>query len=523
MTDCTSVLDKYNGFANLLEMVDFYYNLSLSDDKNKLLHYTYLNDDTSFIYPLTIINSINDANEEDNDSWLNFDETNMNRLLNENFFSEYVNTVYHDSIKSKSRDDSIEPPCITGKRKYPFIEIYAFHKLQSIVISKFNDDELENIWFDWCINDTIDAHIWSCHWYNIISDVYVSKGKNWFYKYQEGLDALLYKWACYGIASCKKTGKLNDTVLKNDLIDLHSELLIKCVRTESLDDNNDILTYLQDCISNFNTEDIAKLNEKLSSLKHENIMLSNDKEILNKSINVLKEQIFKLEMDKDRSDAEKTEAIAKRIYAMMPEEHGKENKSSHEFTEIWSRLSKETKEDINRSVRFFEEIESVDVAIFLMIRNIEREFAQNFFKPFHNSSSFTKIKDSFCTDNRYSRTHAMLNNTEEYPTMGSIPFIGRAVANRKAIDSSKVIQGFASFLGDSKQPFIEICKSIDSYKIGVKKNKIVDIRNIFAHGNEDNIEAYDKSSYNDLSHLLYEPPLKILFRIIKNSKKIKQQ
>ncbi len=506
-----------NPFKNLLDMVSYLYHIYKENNQEEILCFANARIELPWNkYPK--IASLDDMCEiiasmyvssicpDEYDSWMTFDEKKLNLILQDEFFKEY-HEIKHEQ-----------------KRKYPFLEIYTYYKLQANIICSINDNDAIGLWCHWCYRDAMMEYIWPLRYYNIIADVYIAKGKNWFYNTADffpslGLDAVMYIWAVFGVVSCKVTGRVDDIKLKKDLSDLYSELLIACVRTDTEVKNKEIISYIQNVLMNFDNDKILELNKKLSSLQHENIALKHDKKTLEKTLDELRHQIKELDFDSDRTDTEKAEAIAKRIYIMMPDETGDKNKSTHEFAEIWAKLSKPTKEDINRSVRLFEEINAIDLSLFLMIRNVEREFDYNFFQPFHNSNEYKMAEGSICTNKNFRKTHDALALLKRHPTMGNIPFIGRAIKSKTGIESSEIIAGFSKFLGPVKEQFVEICASIEQYRIGVNKHKMVDVRNLFAHGNEANRGEYDKSSYDDLSMLLYDPPIRILFKIIKYSRK----
>ena len=117
-------------------------------------------------------------------------------------------------------------------------------------------------------------------------------------------------------------------------------------------------------------------------------------------------------------------------------------------------------------------------------------------------------------------THnCLIKKGNEYPTIGSIPFIGRCVENKDAMESSRLLKRFADFLVEEKDEFCAICKNIDSYTIGSKNLKLINIRNGIAHGDSELAKIIDKQCYKDITTMLYEPPVRILFEIIENSKK----
>lgn len=517
--------EKYNNpFDNLYQMV--YYCFSLSDlhDTNALMVLANFPDNIATgTYPLLSAFDVNTRNTflakqyfnslevSADDSWMDFDEKKLLSLLQDPFFQEYNATIRNTIVNNKKI------------RKYPFLEIYTLLKLESIAICNLPCNRTADFWYEWCYLDHIDNYLWRFKWFGIISDVYAIRGKNWFYDTNKfyptlGFDPCMFKWACYGIFSCKKADKLSSDLLKKDLIDLYSELLIQSARCDAIDKNSDYLEFIQDKINNYDTENLKKLNEEVKLLKHRNQQLQNNNKILKNTQSILMKEIHKLVSDPSRTEDEKADAIAKKIYAMMPDEVFDNNKSSYNFSDIWDRFSSETRADINRSIRFFTEMDSIDIALFLMIRNVEREMAHHFFEPYQSSNIFNKVKGTLCTKKKYLKTHEALSNNMNHPTMGNIPFIGRALQETAALEASPVINAFSKFLKNSRIPFCEICKSIDTYRVGVNKNKIVEIRNIFAHGNDDKNNTYDKSSYMDVSKFLYEPPIRILFRIIIYSK-----
>lgn len=93
------------------------------------------------------------------------------------------------------------------------------------------------------------------------------------------------------------------------------------------------------------------------------------------------------------------------------------------------------------------------------------------------------------------------------PTMGNIPFLGRAVLDAKAIRSSNLIEAFSIFLEDNRDHFVKICKDLDNYKIGMKNFKLVDIRNGIAHGDDNVTGDINQDTYEQVNKMLFEPPI----------------
>lgn len=223
------------------------------------------------------------------------------------------------------------------------MEIYTLLKLESIAICNLPYNRTVDFWYEWCYLDHIDNYLWRFKWFGIISDVYAIRGKNWFYDTNKfyptlGFDPCMFKWACYGIFSCKKADKLSSDLLKKDLIDLYSELLIQSARCDAIDKNSDYLEFIQDKINNYDTENLKKLNEEVKLLKHKNQQLQNNNKTLENALSILTKEIHKLVSDPSRTEDEKADAIAKKIYAMMPDEVFDNNKSSYNFSDIWDRF-----------------------------------------------------------------------------------------------------------------------------------------------------------------------------------------
>lgn len=79
----------------------------------------------------------------------------------------------------------------------------------------------------------------------------------------------------------------------------------------------------------------------------------------------------------------------------------------------------------------FENFESFDLALFPMIRSLEHEFSRNFFEPFQDSENYKNAGIPICTNRFYEKTHdALVKKKNSHPTMGNIPFIGRAVSDK---------------------------------------------------------------------------------------------
>ena len=266
--DSTGSIEKNvvkNPFANLYDMVQYFLTIADSHDLDQLeafadWQFSQHKDkctigeifDESAKEQLLVDSLMDGITPPSNDWWMNFDEEKLNALLLNPFFQEY-----HDTIHYEGKDLSLfnGTSLIKGGRKYSYLELYTLAKLESIAICNLPNNKLSMLWYDWFYKDHILDFIWNLNWYNIIADVYIKKGKNWFYDTATyypslGLDACMYKWACYGILACHKTQKVPSKTLKNDLTDLYTELLITSTRANAIEKNNDVLEHIKNAINN---------------------------------------------------------------------------------------------------------------------------------------------------------------------------------------------------------------------------------------------------------------------------------
>ena len=502
----------YNPFSNLLDMVSYYLDIYKQGDIESLKEFVELQDYTveaKFISNLDMYQCFvtsmyfSSFDPVENDEWMVFDTDKLDALLEESFFDEYNRTI---KIWGKM--------C---KRIYPMLDVYSFVKLQSYAAGVLPKDLLWDVNYIWTFEDLISI-IYDLGWYDIISNVYKAYGVHWFANNGEN-DPIMYKWACYAVSACKKNGSIDDLILKHDLTNIYKELLIAFTIRNTIEENADIVNYVQECITNFDTERINGLVNHISSLKRENERLIDDKKQLNEGLTLLENQIRELQEDSNDQNYDKVEEIAQKICCLIPQD-AEMNSKVEKFKVIWEKLDDSTKKDIKISISMFERFESFDLALFPMIRSLEHEFDRNFFSPFHCSKAYSKAKTSICKNRFYEKTHdALIKKQNGHPTMGNIPFIGKAMADVKAQESSELIKAFQLFLSDSRKAFISICKTLDNYKLGTQKHRLVDIRNGIAHGDSLVTKDVDKRCYEEVARLLYEPPMQILFELINASMK----
>ena len=497
-----------NPFSNLLEMVEEYFNVQQYNDLDALKKFVeYGNNDNNsncdmydmFFFVTTMyLNSLNPA---DDDDWVRIDKDKLEYLLKESFFDEYHRT-----------ESYLKRIC---QREYPMLDVYAFAKLQSIAVTSLPKDLTWGVNAIWTFEDFI-CEIFNLGWYDIIANVYKAQGIHWFVDNGKN-DSILYKWACYAALACSKSNLIDYVKLKQDICDIFKELLIALTIRNSLNQNKDIIDYVQKCLINFNNEDIDCLKNKILTIEKENKQLIDENQQLNEGMSLLREQISELQNDNQRSNCDRFECIAQKLYCLSPQTPDFSKKVEN-FKKIWEKLSEGTRKDIKVSIAMFETFQSYDLALFPMIRSLEYEFDRNFFTPFHSSQSYKNIQCFICNNKKYEKTHsALIKKGNSHPTLGNIPFIGKAMNDIKAQEDSDVIKAFRQFLGKNCKSFVSICKLLDNYTFGIQRYKLVDIRNGIAHGDNNITVNIDKKCYEEISRLLYEPPIQILFELIKCS------
>ena len=496
-----------NPFHNLLDMVKQYLHIWESGDIEALSDFAAPSgsgDKAQLISQVDMFDFVlsmfwNSIYPEKDDEWMDFDHEELDMLLKNSFFDEYFQTK----------------GAVSCRREYPMLDVYSFVRLQACATTVLPGDKLWDINYIWVFEDFIEQ-IYMLKWFDTISIVYKARGIHWFANNGEN-DPVMYKWACYAVAACRKNQTVSEAELKRDLTDIYKELLIAFTIRGTLEKNKDIIEYVQECIMYFDEERIHNLVNHVHSLEREKEQLVDEKKQLNQGIEMLRTQLKELQEDEEKSDGDKVEEMAYRIYCLSPQNEKMEDKVAG-FRTVWDKLDKSTKKDIKLSISMFENFESFDLAVFPMIRSLEHEFARNFFIPFQYSRQYKDAGVPQCKNRYYEKTHdALVKKGSTYPTMGSIPFIGKAMMDVKAQEASNLVKAFRIFLGDNRAAFVSICKALDTYKLGARQYKLVEIRNGIAHGNDEVTSQIDRRCYEEVSKLLYEPPIQILFEVVYHS------
>lgn len=270
------------GFSNLYDFVNFLYGMYKRKNIHELDcfidkdHSPYKEEFPSFFNADSMTNFIIDTivsplNKEQFIRWMDFDKSKMDCLLNEPFFSEYIN------VRKILTHDRFNP-----NNYYVFLELYTYTKIQSIAVTHLPEERSITVWDFLCYEDIIEVLI-NNHFFESIASIYKKWGKDWFIHHKMSkltVDPILYKWACYAIASCKYTNAVNKEKLKKDLTDIYSEFLILSVRSNSLDKNKIYLDYIQNDINHFDDFEIKSLKSEMDSLKHDQLKLLDDKKTI---------------------------------------------------------------------------------------------------------------------------------------------------------------------------------------------------------------------------------------------------
>lgn len=502
-----------NPFHDLLDMAQYCEAIYSSQDLDLLREFVTASDDVDVkngrirnhtcldMYCFVVEMIFRPSKVIDNDEWMDFDEKILSALLDKPFFDDYNEWSISD----------------VSKRKYPFLDVYCYAKLQSYATTVLPEEYLWDVNHIWTFEDFL-LTLYELEWFKLISDVYESYGINWFASNAEN-DPVKYKWACYAVSACKKVDKVSNQQLKRDLFNLHNEMLIAFSVRGTIDKNKEIVEHVRNCVLHFDDERIDKLVENINKLKTENIGLISQNSQLNEGLTELRYQIAEMQSDRNLSDEEIINELVNRAMCLSPQDHTYTSDVEN-LKSIWEKLDRSTREGIKLSFSMFKQFEQFDIAIFPMIRGLEHEFDRNFFTPFHQNMCYKNIRTFNCRNAKYKQTHdSLVKRGKQHPTLGTIPYIGRAMSDVEAQNASEVIRTFRLFIAGKRKEFQRICEDLNNYKATAKAYNLIQIRNGIAHGDDSVIKHVDKNSYEEISRLLYEPPLQILFRIINISKK----
>ena len=482
---------------------------------------------------------INEAAKDDDETklikqWMTFDKDALNILLEDAFFDEYRSYILSLIIEPVDNKQLIS---IISKSGYIDIEFYTYYKVLGLAASLLEFNRTYLLWHFLCYGDYIERIVE--HKYNsILSPIYRKFGWQWFstnkYGKEPVFDKVMYKWAYYAISAEQKMPDSDLNKLISDLTDLYTEYCIKCVQAKIDYANDDLAKYLKaklEALHQIKDEELARANEvveeqaqkitvleeKTKNQRHEIYKLEKTNETLIKSYRTTVKNISLIQSEKDTDITNKIDRILRHLYECLPDELTGDTLKK-KFGDIWENLSEYSQDDITKSIKMFEMMQDSEFSTLALLRSVERELELNVFQPFRESELFKNIEDFSCTFKKVEGTHKSLQRPV---TLGSIPFIGRDVNNERYIQESLVLQAFAEFLGDKKEVFTEICRSIDQYKIDNGMKSIVDLRNGIAHGDAAVTEFCDESCYHDICKFIYEPPIQIMFSIILHSLKSK--
>lgn len=417
-----------------------------------------------------------------------------------------------------AQDPFFSQMCLDNKIPINCLETYAIAKAEVRAFKELPDIDTSVLKSYWLYQEDYIELYRGLGFERLVAEVYDIKGYKWFCE-EAWNDPVRYKWALNALLAkkhcCNNENEINK--LKEDLFNLYEDILLSAANFKNINDMKDVLKPIKEALSHWEDEKIESAIEELNKLKDINLQLTNDYQKLKEKYDILQKQVQNLQMS-DKLVDEKIDEIIFRIYcATQPNISDEKFKSK--FEDIWDKLSDESKKDIYSSITLFNSFNSaVDLAILPLIRSLEREFSIHFFDPFKNSKHYVQCSNYECLVAKYRLTHEALLRGKS-PTMGNIPFIARAINDKKALEASKVIESFGKFLGSKKDAFINICKHLDMYRIGIMNYKLVDIRNGIAHGNGEITRNIDENSYIEISKMFFEPPLQILFKVVQNSMK----
>lgn len=500
-------------FNNMLELIKYFLHLAYTSDMEELTYFLIADDEKDLqkkiysclpLYQCLIQKTEwNSIFPEFSKFWMKFNKKELDNLLKDPFFDDY-----HALLKRDKNMDKCS-------RKYQLLELYAFVKLQSIAAHKLPAELTLDMQWIWKNLDLI-RELDHFGFYEVIADVYKTLGMEWFTDRGKN-DPIMYEWTCMAINACIITKNIPYDELKKDLNNLYSELLIIFTINDTIEKNQDIIDMVLDSLADIENSSLDVLAQKIQSLEKENAHLKVENYKLKEGYGLLKDQVKLLQYDSEQSDDAKVEAISRRINSLFPKSV-ETNADIAQFSSIFNSLKPSTQHDLKSAISLIDNFQGYDLALLQLTRSVEREFIVNFIVPFQESSFYYDIKDPYYNKKRYCITHKILMVGNK-PTMGNIPFIGRAVLDSKAMKASNVIEAFSIFLEDNREPFAKICKDLGNYEIGIKNFKLVDIRNGIAHGDDNVTGDIDQDTYEQVNKMLFEPPMQILSNIIKYSMK----
>ena len=225
-----------NPFKSMLEMVTCYNEIYQTRDIDRLKAFLSYSSDNEFnishfhMFHQFVLQMFFDVNNPKKDyDWMNFDHKEIESILENEFFAEY-NRVIRPSIKYY-------------KRAFPYLDVYSFIRLQSYATTVLPQNFLWDINYIWTFEDFV-AHMMTIGFYETISWAYKSLGFHWFANEAEK-DPMRYKWACLALLACKKTGTLDDEILKSDLLAINKELVLALSARGTFEKNKEIFDFIQ--------------------------------------------------------------------------------------------------------------------------------------------------------------------------------------------------------------------------------------------------------------------------------------
>ena len=286
----------------------------------------------------------------------------------------------------------------------------------------------------------------------VLGEAYKIKGWKWF-GYNEN-DPILFRWALFSILSAWYCEIVDEDKIKHDIFDIYEIIILISSKKEDpiVKSIKDELRKTIDDISKNSTEKIIK---KLVEIK-------NEKDILEKELEDKKEQVKELLLQiqairknnniLDISDDNKIEKILERILVLsnISIDEKQLQQRLKNFQVFWFKISKETQNDIIKSISVYETTNSYDLALLPLLRSIEREFKDHIFIPFKQTNNYLTNRESVCSDKYFGQTHNALRFLNgKFPMIGQIIFIGRFINDDKALSKSVLLSEFNKFINNN--------------------------------------------------------------------------
>ena len=390
------------------------------------------------------------------------------------------------------------------------IEFYVVAMAELRAFSELSDVDTQMLKWFWIGSEDFIVTYKTLGLDYIVAQAYKILGYRWFCE-EAYKDTVRYQYGVEAIFCAKKYAKDEEELksLKKDLFGIYENILFSVSLFDSVDKAMQCAESIKESIDKWDEKEIRSCLEKINELEKQNQTLEKEQNKILQENEQLKNSVITIQKSNNNTD-DAIETILDRIFLITKPD----DKEIQLLKDIWDYLSNETKKDINASWLMYSEHQMFDLAVLPLLRSLEREFKNHIIKPYYSSVEYKKVKSFNCNNQRNMQVHQCLQKSG-HPTMGNIPYIGKAVKQGKT--GSEVIDGFSRFLGNKRKEIIKVCDCIGNYKAGTEQLGLIQIRNAVAHGDDVITEKIDGKCFEDIQELLLDEPIRLLNDIVCNS------